>query len=206
MLSCRGNSLWTADYFCPSTVIRVMQCLCVVKGLWSAAQPSEGSLVSAKACIEGLLGLIVRKWLKGDQRPLFHSCRTLWTRCSHPTCPSVCSGCYIPAWMCSFWLVNLRYDILSGVSICACVCVWLVVLPEASLPMEPWRYTIYQVCCWLYQLARTGPPSLQAQILLLVNTNNNFMQNLPNILFKPYISKYGVIEQLTKVTKKSKGM
>lgn len=140
---------------------------CVVKGLWLAAQPTEGILVSAKACIEGLLGLIVRKWVKGDQRPLFHSCCTLWTQCRRPTHPSVCSGCYIPAWTCSFWLVNLRYDILSGVSICVCMCVCGCL--SCQKRVCPWSLgTTPSTRCAVGCISWHGQslPSLQAQILL----------------------------------------
>lgn len=65
-------------------------------------------------------------WAKGNLHLLCCSCLTLWTLHNHPTRLSVTPSLYIPAWMCSFWLVSLRYDIpfwcqyvCAG---CPCVC------------------------------------------------------------------------------------
>lgn len=80
-----------------------------------------------------------------------------------------CAHSGLLAWEVTSFLVS----VYEGAYVC--VCAWLFVLPEVSLPMEPWHCTIYQVCAWLYHLAWTEPPSLQAQILLHVNTNNNWL-------------------------------
>lgn len=165
--------------FLPHDGWRVVQLPCVVvKGLWRAAQPSEDCLFQAKAYTAGLLGLIARKWARETlcKHVCLCVCVCLWAtatasqRWSVPAAPLMpnpldtvqpsnapqCASRFLYTCMnVNFWLVSLRYDIPSGVSIRACMCVHLCVLPEVTLPVELWHRAIYQVCCWLYHLAWT---------------------------------------------------
>lgn len=159
-------------------------------------------------CVRRLVCELQPLRAKGDWGRLCHSCRTLWTRCRRPTCPSVCPGLYIPAWMCSFWLVSLRYDTPSGVSMCVYACVYGCV--QVCVPMEPWHCAIYQVCCWLCQLAwtelrqDTKSPSLPTTSLS-ADTNiapcRHLWQIAANLTKKVTISQYGIVVHLTNESK-----
>lgn len=119
---------------------------------------------------------------KGNLCPLCHPCLTLWTLCCRPMYPSVCPSLYIPACVCSLWLVSLRYDIPSGVSVCVCGC---VSCQKRVLPWSPGTVpsTRCAVGCisWTELCQDTKFPSLQAQILLHVNTKDPLQKPGPKI-------------------------